>query len=116
MQCPAVRNRVGESSVPLQRRRSAFERYIDDPIDGATPEGLVDGLARLRRGELLSRASTERLISIMSQTRTGANRLRGGLAPGVATGARGAAETGDGLLRLPVGLLAEPPQTDAQVP
>ena len=73
---------TARSSVPAERRRQAFERYVDDPIDGATPEGLVDGLARLRRGELLSRASTERLLSIMSQTRTGANRLRGGLAPG----------------------------------
>ncbi len=73
---------AARNSVPIERRRTAFENYIDDPIDGATPEGLVDGLARLRRGELLSPASTERLISIMSQTRTGANRLKGGLAPG----------------------------------
>lgn len=70
------------SSLPIERRRAAFEHYIDDPIDGATPEGLVDGLTRLRRGELLSPASTERLLSIMSNTRTGAQRLKGGLAPG----------------------------------
>ena len=53
----------------LRRRATPFpttggarrsKRYIDDPIDGATPEGLIDGLARLQRGELLSRASTER--------------------------------------------------------
>ena len=73
---------TARNSVPIARRRAAFESYIDDPIDGATPEGLVDGLARLRRGELLSPASTERLLSIMSQTRTGANRLKGGLEPG----------------------------------
>lgn len=73
---------AARNGVPLERRRAAFERYIDDPIDGATPEGLVDGLTRLRRGELLSPASTERLLSIMSQTRTGAQRLKGGLAPG----------------------------------
>ena len=39
------------------RRRAgaqAFERYIEDPIDGATPEGSSTGLARLQRGELLS--------------------------------------------------------------
>ena len=53
---------TARSSVPAERRRAAFERYIDDPIDGATPAGLVDGLSRLRRGELLSRASTERLL------------------------------------------------------
>ena len=69
-------------SVPIARRQEAFQDYIDDPVDGATVEGLVNGLARLRRGELLSRASTERLLSIMSQTRTGPQRLTGGLAPG----------------------------------
>jgi beta-lactamase class A len=70
------------NSIPLERRRTAFENYVDDPIDGATPEGLVDGLTRLQRGELLSPASTERLLSIMSNTHTGPQRLRGGLAPG----------------------------------
>ncbi|MGZ8336025.1 MAG: serine hydrolase [Allosphingosinicella sp.] len=69
-------------SVPLTQRRAAFEQYVADPIDGATVDGLVNGLTRLRRGELLSRASTERLLSIMSQTRTGPQRLTGGLAPG----------------------------------
>ena len=70
------------AAVPEERRRALFEAYVDDPIDGATPLGLVDGLSRLRRGELLTPASTDRLISIMSQTRTGPRRLTGGLAPG----------------------------------
>jgi beta-lactamase class A len=70
------------NNVPTERRRATFENYIEDPVDGATPLGLVDGLTRLRRGELLSPSSTERLISIMSQTRTGPQRLTGGLAPG----------------------------------
>ena len=70
------------SSVPIDRRREAFERYIDDPVDGATPNGITAGLARLQRGELLSRESTERLLTIMTQTHTGPQRLRGGLAPG----------------------------------
>jgi beta-lactamase class A len=73
---------AARSQVPASRRRDAFERYIEDPVDGATPEGITNGLARLQRGELLSRASTARLLSIMSQTRTGRMRLRGGLAPG----------------------------------
>jgi beta-lactamase class A len=68
--------------VPAAARRAAFENYIADPIDGATVEGITDALARLRRGELLSPRSTERLLSIMSQTRTGRQRLTGGLAPG----------------------------------
>jgi beta-lactamase class A len=70
------------NQVPAARRRDAFEHYIDDPMDGATPEGITNGLARLQRGELLSRASTSRLLSILSQVRTGPQRLRGGLAPG----------------------------------
>jgi beta-lactamase class A len=70
------------NSVPVDRRRTAFERYIEDPIDGATPDGITNGLVRLQRGELLSRQSTARLLAIMSQTRTGPNRLTGGLAPG----------------------------------
>jgi len=73
---------TARSAVPASRRRQAFENYIEDPIDGASPLGLVDGLTRLRRGELLSPRSTERMISIMSQTRTGPQRLTGGLAPG----------------------------------
>jgi beta-lactamase class A len=72
--------------VPVDRRREAFERYIDDPVDGATPDGITSGLARLQRGELLSRASTSRLLSILSQVRTGPQRLRGGLAPGWSIG------------------------------
>ena len=73
---------AAREAVPAERRRAAFERYIDDPVDGATPNGITNGLARLQRGELLSRDSTQRLLNIMSQTHTGPNRLRGGLAPG----------------------------------
>src|SRR6185436_97329 len=73
---------AARNAVPIDRRRAAFERYVDDPVDGATPNGITNGLARLQRGELLSRASTQRLLSIMAQTHTGPNRLRGGLAAG----------------------------------
>jgi beta-lactamase class A len=69
-------------AVPAARRRQLFNHYVEDPVDGATPEGLVNGLTRLRRGELLSEASTARLLAIMSQTRTGRQRLTGGLADG----------------------------------
>ena len=63
-------------------RQAAFERYLADPIDGATALGLVDGLAKLQMGELLSPESTRRLLAIMSNTKTGPQRLKGGLAPG----------------------------------
>ncbi|HEX8263449.1 MAG TPA: class A beta-lactamase [Allosphingosinicella sp.] len=70
------------NAVPLAQRRAAFERYIANPMDGATPNGIVNALARLKRGELLSPASTQKLLSIMANTKTGAQRLKGGLAPG----------------------------------
>ena len=69
-------------ALPLSVRKSAFERYVNDPYDGAAPSAIVNALARLKRGELLSPASTQRLLDIMSHTKTGANRLKGGLEPG----------------------------------
>lgn len=70
------------NAVPAAQRRAAFERYIANPMDGATPNGIVEALARLKRGELLSPASTQKLLSIMGNTKTGAQRLKGGLQPG----------------------------------
>jgi beta-lactamase class A len=73
---------AARNAVPASVRRAAFERYIQDPMDGATPNGIVGALARLKRGELLSPGSTAKLLSIMSNTKTGPQRLKGGLAPG----------------------------------
>ncbi len=70
------------NALPMSVRRSLFNRYIDDPYDGASPNAIVDTLARLKRGELLSPPSTARLLTIMGNTQTGKNRLRGGLRPG----------------------------------
>jgi beta-lactamase class A len=70
------------AAVPASQRRAAFERYIANPMDGATPKGIVDALARLKRGELLSPSSTQKLLSIMGNTKTGAQRLKGGLSAG----------------------------------
>jgi beta-lactamase class A len=69
-------------ALPQSVRQAAFKRYVEDPYDGAAPSAIVNALARLKRGELLSPASTQRLLDIMSHTKTGANRLKGGLAPG----------------------------------
>ena len=69
-------------ALPLSVRRAAFNRYVNDPYDGASPNAIVNALARLKRGELLSPDSTQRLLAIMSNTKTGPNRLKGGLKPG----------------------------------
>jgi beta-lactamase class A len=70
------------NKVPIAQRRAAFEAYVANPIDGAQPVAIVNALARLQRGELLSPASTARLLDIMSRTRTGPQRLKGGLSGG----------------------------------
>jgi beta-lactamase class A len=69
-------------ALPRSVRQAAFNRYIEDPYDGAAPSAIAAALARLKRGELLSPDSTRRLLDIMGNTKTGANRLKGGLQPG----------------------------------
>ena len=70
------------NALPMPVRRAAFNRYLEDPFDGASPDAIVDALARLKRAELLSPQSTAHLLNVMGNTRTGPNRLKGGLAPG----------------------------------
>ncbi len=69
-------------ALPYSVRKAAFDRYVADPYDGASASAIANALARLKRGELLSPASTAKLLSVMGNTRTGANRLKGGLKPG----------------------------------
>jgi beta-lactamase class A len=70
------------NALPMSVRRAAFNRYVEDPYDGASANGITFALAKLKRGELLSPPSTARLLRIMSQTSTGPNRLKGGLKAG----------------------------------
>jgi beta-lactamase class A len=70
------------NALPRGLREAAFNRYVQDPYDGASPNAIVGALGRLKRGELLSPASTRRLLWVMGNTKTGANRLKGGLRPG----------------------------------
>jgi beta-lactamase class A len=69
-------------ALPMKVRQAAFDRYVASPYDGASPSAIVDALARLKTGKLLSPKSTAYLLDIMSRTHTGPNRLKGGLQPG----------------------------------
>ena len=69
-------------ALPKSVRQAAFNRYLEDPYDGATASAIVNALARLKRGELLSPESTARLLATMGNTKSGPNRLKGGLKPG----------------------------------
>ena len=64
--------------VPDQRRSNAFEAYLADPIDGAPPVAIVEALARLHEGKLLSGPSTALLLATMSRTKSGPQRLKAG--------------------------------------
>jgi beta-lactamase class A len=70
------------SEVPLATRKAALDRYLADPVDGASPEAIVRGLAKLAKGELLSPASTRLILGIMSRTSSGPNRLKAGVPAG----------------------------------
>ena len=69
-------------ALPLTLRRTLLQRYIDHPYDGAAPASVVRALARLKQGRLLAPASTAFLLTAMGNTKTGTNRLKGGLEPG----------------------------------
>ncbi|MEO1043908.1 MAG: serine hydrolase [Pseudomonadota bacterium] len=67
---------------PYEARRKALYAYLNDPIDGASPEAIANALARLARGDLLSAQSTQLILQTMSRTRSGPKRLKGGVPPG----------------------------------
>ncbi|HEX8447072.1 MAG TPA: serine hydrolase [Sphingomonas sp.] len=70
------------AALPITVRRAALDRYLADPVDGAQPEQVTLALARLRKGDLLSPASTQRLLTLMASSRTGPQRMRAGSGPG----------------------------------
>jgi beta-lactamase class A len=60
-------------------RDDAMASYLADPMDGAAPTAIVQALADLHKGKLLSPASTQVMIELLEQCRTGGNRLKAGL-------------------------------------
>jgi beta-lactamase class A len=68
--------------LPKDLRQAALDRYLADPMDGATPTGMVQALAKLAKGELLSQESTQVLLDIMARSRSGPMRLKAGFPPG----------------------------------
>lgn len=89
---------AARDAVPYAQRKAALDRYLADPVDGASPEAIVRALARLAKGELLSADSTRLLLDIMSRTSSGPNRLKAG----VPAGWRFLHKTGTGQVLSPV--------------
>jgi beta-lactamase class A len=70
------------AKLPDEVRDQALANYLANPPDGATPDGITTALAALKRGELLSRDSTDFMLGLMGEARTGVMRLRAGVEPG----------------------------------
>jgi beta-lactamase class A len=70
---------AARAELPYERRKASLDRYLADPVDGASPAAIVAGLARLAKGELLSANSTQLLLGIMARVRSGPNRLKAGV-------------------------------------
>ena len=69
-------------SLSPERRRQAFEKYLADPVDGASAIGIAQALARLAKGDILSPASTSFILGTLEKTKSGPNRLKGGTPAG----------------------------------
>ena len=67
---------TARAALPMATRTRAFNAYVANPPDGASAHAMVDALARLKQGNLLSAASTTWLVSTMQETRTGRSRVR----------------------------------------
>jgi len=67
------------ATVAPARRHAATLAYMADPRDSATPRGMLGFLRKLDDGELISPASTRRLLGVLEQTPRGADRIRAGL-------------------------------------
>jgi beta-lactamase class A len=73
---------AARARLPVDQRAAALSRYVADPIDGAQPAGMVQALARLAAGELLSPQSTQVMLTIMGKSRSGPRRLKAGVPAG----------------------------------
>lgn len=73
---------AARSALPMSVRTKALDNYLASPPDGAAPSSIVHALAKLKEGDMLSPASSQLLMSIMSEAKTGPQRIKGGVPPG----------------------------------
>ena len=78
---PAVFDRA-VAAVPPARRDAAFQAYLRDTRDTATPVDLTLLVEFLDKGRLLSPASCQHLLDILRQTTTMPDRLKAGVSDG----------------------------------
>jgi beta-lactamase class A len=76
--------RAAMDAVPPAERRAAMNAYLADDRDTASPRGILTYFYVLDQERLLSPASLALLMKIMTETQTGAARLKAGFPPGSA--------------------------------
>lgn len=69
--------------IPLDKKLQAWKRFENDRRDTTTPADMAKLLEQLYRGKVLSAANTRFLMQVMERCRTGRNRIKGLLPPGV---------------------------------
>jgi beta-lactamase class A len=106
---PHYRERFYEmvERVPAERREQAHEAFYRDPWEKTTPYDMARLLARVWRGELMSRQNTETLLQVMYNLSGGEARLKGLLPLGTPvahkTGSIGKTTNDVGIIDLPDG-------------
>ena len=73
---------AARAKLPMSVRVKALDNYLGNPPDGAAPASIVQALAKLKEGDMLSPGSSQLLLSIMSKAKTGPQRIKGGVPPG----------------------------------
>lgn len=74
--------RIDRPEAAVQPDSSRITEFLADPRDTAEPNGMVDMLQKLYRGDLLSKNSTNVILEDLFNCRTGLKRLRAGLPAG----------------------------------
>lgn len=73
---------TARANLPMSVRQKALDDYLANPPDGASPVAIAHALAKLKRGDMLSPASTAQLISTMGEAKTGPQRVKAGVPKG----------------------------------
>jgi len=73
---------AARAALPRAVRDKALDDYLANPMDGAAPSSITYALVRLKRGEMLSPASTAYLLEVMHEAKTGRQRIKGGVPVG----------------------------------
>ena len=94
-------------AVPEAEQKAAAEAFDKDPRDTATPDAMVELLAKIQRKSLHKPETAELLLDIMRRCQTGEHRLKGFLPDGAIvahkTGTIGGTTNDVGILTLPQG-------------